>query len=236
MPVKKIIISLIVFCLLLAGCSVSHADSTEDPTPAGGKSSVAAEENVVNTEPAEDARTVTPLPDTTMENLTDAILSVSLGAGNTYVDEDGHTQMELKIYTYDQYDMVDISGLRVGDTVVRHFGEVKVIAKEQDAAGTVYINGGLDNGGFNLVADDSGTFYEIGYNDAKSWYQVGKATLRVSDDFKGTDHADPEQGEVMIHTEDFLTDAVTNYDFTPHNTTIRVEAGQIVEMNRVFTP
>lgn len=236
MYMKKIIILFIAFCILLVGCSGSQADSNEDTTPADDKNSVVVTEDAVAAEPAEDARTVTPLPDTTMENLTDAILSVSLGAGNTYVDEDGHTQMELKIYTYDQYDMVDIASLKVGDTVVRHFGEVKVIAKEQDETGTIYINGGLDNGGFNLVTDDSGTYYEMGYNDAKSWYQVGEATLRVSDDFKGTDCADPEQGEVMIHSEDFLTGAVTNYDFTPYNTTIRVEDGQIVELNRVFTP
>ena len=125
---------------------------------------------------------------------------------------------------------------KVGDTVVRHSGEVKVISKEQNEAGTIYINGGLENGGFDLVTDDCGIFYETGFNDVKGWYEIGEATIRVSADFKGIDNADLEQGEVIIYPGDFLIGAVTNYDFTPYNTTIRVEDGQIVEMNRVFTP
>ena len=48
-------------------------------------------------------------------------------------------QMNLKIYTYDKYDMVDISILKVGDTIVRHSGEVKVISKEKNETGTLSI-------------------------------------------------------------------------------------------------
>jgi hypothetical protein len=182
------------------------------------------------------AQKISPLPDATMENLTDAILSVSLAEGDAYVDETGKMQMDLKIYSYDCYDMVDISNLKVGDTLVRHSDEVQVTSIEQNDAGTVYINGGLDNGGFDLVTDDCGVFYEMGYNDHKNWYQVGEATIRVSADFKGSDCADPELGEVVIYPGDFLVDAVTNYDFTPYNTTIRIEGGQIVEMNRRYIP
>jgi hypothetical protein len=145
-------------------------------------------------------------------------------------------QMDLKVYSYDQYDMVDITNLNVGDTLVRHSGAVKVISKEQNEAGTIYINGGLDNGGFDLVTDDCGTFYEMGYNDHKSWYPVGAATIRVSADFIGIDHADLDLGEVLIYPGDFLIGAVSNYDFTPYNTTIRIEDGQIVEMNRRYIP
>jgi hypothetical protein len=57
--------------------------------------------------------------------------------------------MELKIYTYDKYDMVDIARLKVGDTVVRHSGEVKIISKEKNETGTISINGGFD-----LVTDN----------------------------------------------------------------------------------
>ena len=65
---------------------------------------------------------------------------------------------------------------------------------------------------------------------------MGEATIRVSADFKDSDCADPELGEVVIYPGDFLVDAVTNYDFTPYNTTIRIEGGQIVEMNRRYIP
>ena len=206
---KKISVIFTALFLLLAGCASAQTDP---------------------------AQKISPLPDATMENLTDAILSVSLAEGDAYVDETGKMQMDLKIYSYDCYDMVDISNLKVGDTLVRHSDEVQVTSIEQNDAGTVYINGGLDNGGFDLVTDDCGVFYEMGYNDHKNWYQVGEATIRVSADFKGSDCADPELGEVVIYPGDFLVDAVKNYDFTPYNTTIRIEGGQIVEMNRRYIP
>ena len=76
----------------------------------------------------------------------------------------------------------------------------------------------------------------MGFNDTKNWYPVGEATIRVSADFKGIDRADLELGEVIIYPGDFLIGAVTNYDFTPYNTTIRIENGQIIEMNRRLIP
>ena len=98
------------------------------------------------------------------------------------------------------------------------------------------INGGLENGGFDLVTDDCGIYFETGYNDAKNWYQIGEATIRVSADLTGTDNIDPAQGEVIFYPGSFLVGEVTNYDFTPYNTTIRVEEGQIVEIHRVYVP
>ena len=237
MLTKKIIVLWMVFCLLLTGCAASQKGNGENEIPsdiAASKAMVSSDTD--STEQPEETHTITPLPDTTMENLSDAILSISLDEGDAYVDDSGRMQMDLKIYTYDKYDMVDIANLKVGDTVVRHFGEVKVVSKEQNEAGTIFINGGLENGGLDLVTDDCGIFYETGFNDVKNWYEIGEATIRVSVDFKGVDNADLEQGEVIIYPGDFLIGAVTNYDFTPYNTTIRVEDGQIVEMNRVFTP
>ena len=206
---KRITTLWIVLCLLLAGCAGSQTEET---------------------------RRIMSLPDTTMENLTDAILSVSLEEGDAYVDDTGKMQMDLKIYSYDRYDMVDIAELKVGDTLVRHSGEVKVISKEQGENGRIYINGGLENEGFDLVTDDSGIFYEMGFNDVRNWYPVGEATIRVSADFRGVDRADLDLGEIVIYPGDFLIGAVTNYDFTPYNTTIRVEEGQIVEMTRRYVP
>ena len=236
MKKKQAIALWMAICLSLAGCSGSQTGDA-GTTPAIGPDSVATEDSgTVHAGQPDDARTISPLPDTTMENLTDAILSVSLEEGHAYVDDNGRMQMDLKIYSYDRYDMVDIAALKVGDTLVRHSGEVEVTSIDRNETGTVHINGGLDNGGFDLVTDDCGTFYEMGFSDTKSWYQVGEATIRVSADFMGFDRADLELGEVIIYPGDFLIGAVTNYDFTPYNTTIRVEAGQIVEMNRVYTP
>ena len=161
---KKAIALLIVCCLLLTGCSDSQADPSKNDVSADNNLSAATDIGQ-----SEDVRTIVPLPDTAMENMTDAVLSVSLEEGDAYVDDNGRMQMDLTIYAYDQYDMVDIANLKVGDTIVRHNGEIKVISLEQDETGRIFINGGLDNGGFELVADACGIFYETGYNDHKSW-------------------------------------------------------------------
>ena len=224
---KKIMLLMAVVCLLLAGCR----SSTEADTLA-----TAASESTADTALTETAAVVKPLPDATMENLTDAILAVSLEEGDAYVDDSGIMQMNVKIYTYDKYDMVDISMLKVGDILATHAGELEVTALEQKPDGTVCINGGLDENGIDLVTDDDSVFYEMGFSDAKNWYEVGEATIRVSVDFAGYDHSDLDQGEVIIYPGDFLVGAVTDYNFTPHNTTIRVAEGQIVEMQRRYTP
>jgi hypothetical protein len=208
---KKWMLILAAVCLMLTGCGKGERQS-------------------------EPAVVVKPLPDAVMENLSDAILSVSLEKGDAYVDDTGKMQMKVKVFTYDRYDMVDISVLKEGDTIVTHGGEVEVTAMERSDSGIIYINGGLEEGGFDLVTDESGVFYEVGFNDAKNWYEVGEATIRVSADFEGRDNSDPEQGEVVIYPGDFLVGAVTDYNFTPYNTTIRVQDGQIVELNRVYMP
>ena len=203
---KKLLLVFMIACLLFTGCGIIQSDAV----------------------------TITPLSDTTMENLTDAILSVSLEEGDAYVDDTGKMQMDLKIYTYDKYDMVDVAALEKGDIIVTNAGEVKIKSIERDAEGIVSINGGFADGGLNLVTEDDGIFYEIGAYNEKNWYEVGEATIRVSVDFVGLDYADPEQGEVILYPGSFLINEVTNYNFTPYNTKIRVENGQIVEMHRSY--
>ena len=223
---KRLTALLLALCLLLAGCANSHSEAAPMDAPV-----IEAE-----TEQPAVGKTVLPLPDTTMENLTDAIVAVSLEKGDAYVDDEGILQMDVTIYTYDKYDMVDIAMLEVGDIIAGYAGEVEVISLERNEAGTVFINGGLGEGGFDLVTDDEGVFYELGFSDIKNWYEVGTATLRVSTDMKGIDNADPELGEVTFYPGDLLNDSIENFHFTPHNTTIRIEGGQVVEMNRRYVP
>ena len=243
MKMTKMIVLLMALSLLLVGCISTKADE-EIVVPADTVATEAPEtteateapETTAATEPAEAAKILAPLPDTTMENLTDAILSVSLEEGGAYVDDEGKMQMDLKIYSYDKYDMVDVASMKVGDIIFGHSGKLTVASIEQNDAGVILINGGLDAGGIDLVTDEFGLYYERGHNDAKNWYEVGEATIRVSGDFEGVDNADKEKGEVILYPGSFLVGEVTNYDFTPFNTTIRVENGQIIEMIRCYIP
>lgn len=239
---KKWMVCLVLGCLLLAGCGKSETvkeSSTAAPETTAHmvievETTAAAETTAAET--TEAAVVINPLPDTTMDNLTDAILSVSLEKGDAYVDDEGKLQMDVKIYSYCRYDMIDISMMKVGDKIATHAGEVEITSLERNEVGTIFINGGLEEGGMDLVTDDSGVFFETGFNDVKSWYEVGEATLRVSVDFMGHDTSDLDQGEVTFYPGDFLNDEIKNYDFTPYNTTIRMEAGQVVELHRSYTP
>ena len=227
---KKYILTILALCVILSGCSNSQQINEET-----GASKPEAE--VSETMPVpESAVTIYPLPDSTMDTLENATLAISLEEGDAYVDDTGIMRMEVKIYSYDLFDMVDIAGLKPGDTIVTHSGEVAVSSVERNASGAILINGGLDNGGMELMGDVGGVYYETGYNDAKSWYEVGEATLRVSTDLEFWDNMDLEMGQQIFYAGSFLVGEVTDYHFTPHNTTIRIENGQIVFMERIYTP
>ena len=220
---KSLIIATSILCLLSTGCAKNEAVA-EVP------------QITVVEETAAPVVVINPLPDATMNNLKDAILSISLEEGDAYVDDTGIMQMDVKIYTYDKYDMVDIANLKIGDTIATHDGFVEVSSMEQTDFGTIRINGGLDENGIELDTGDEGYYFESGFNDAKNWYMVGEETIRVSVDFVGYDTSDLEAGEVLLYPGSFLVGEVTNFNFTPHNTTIRVADGQIVEMHRIYTP
>ena len=242
MKMKKLIVLFMACSLLLAGCVSAQADANVVPIDTAAPETTQAPETAATeapetlaTEPTEPSRILAPLPDTTMDHLTDAILAVALEEGGAYVDDEGKMQMDLKIYSYDKYEMVDVANLEEGDMIFGHSGAVTITSIEQSGT-TISINGGLNGDGFDLVTDEDGVFYERGYNDSKNWYEVGTATIRVSVDFEGVDKIDPEKGEVVLYPGSFLVGEVTNYDFTPYNTTIRVENGQIVEMIRSYIP
>ena len=234
---RKILLLPLILGVLLSGCRVSERKpETQAVPPTETAASMESAAPVETSAPTASGVTIYPLPDTTMDNLSDAILAVSLSEGDAYVDDTGKMQMDLTIYTYDKYDLVDISYLKEGDTIVTHAGAVEITSLQYQQDGTICINGGLYEDGFDLDTDDSGVYYECGYNDTKNWHEIGKATIRVSADFEYHDTSDLELGEVLYFPGSFLIGEVTNYDFTPYNTTIRVENGQIIEMHRVYVP
>jgi hypothetical protein len=236
MPVRKRLLLMIVICLLLTGCGGAAPGTNTAGSQSGAVqpgTSVPAESDTTTApvEQTEPAAVVRPLPDTTMEQLTDAILSVSLAEGDVYLDDTGKLQMKVKIYACDAYDAAQVTRLKVGDTLVTHGGEVSVSSVACSENGSLYINEGLQ-----LTPGTGGIFHAVGADGGEDWYEIGQATLRVSADFTGYDHADPKVGEDIFYAGDFLGGAVTDYSFTPDNTTIRVEDGQVVELNRIYIP
>lgn len=212
----SIILILILCFSLLAGCKTQTENNN-------------AETN---------AKVVNPLPETIDVNkLDNCTVAVSLEKDDAFVDDNGKMQMKVTVFTYDLYDMVDIASLNENDVIVRKNEEVKVTKLERLDSGLVRINGGEENGGFDLVSSDSTVYYETGMNDIKAYNELGNVTLPVSDEFEYIDESDLDAEEKTYYPGDFLTDdAGIEYNFSPNNTSIVIENGTIIKMNKVYMP
>ena len=242
---KKMILLMTILCCLLAACgSPNPSETIAVPTVAD------PEPPLLTTEPTQiptDAPTeapvaavIMPLPTTLdVNSLDNCTVAVSLEQDGAYYGS-GITQiptMNVTVYTYDLYDMVDIAALSGGDTILIQDEEVVIEALERTENGDIIINGGLDMGGFELRTDENTVYYEVGYSDAKYWRELGEFSGEVSADFIFTDTSDLDKGPVTYTFDDLVN---VNYDplpgFGPQNTTITIQDGYIISMERVYTP
>ena len=242
---KKMLFLLAVLCFLLAACgSPNSSETIAVPTVAETEPPLSLTEPV---QPPADAPAeapvspvVRPLPVTLdISNLDNCTVAVSLEQGDAYYGS-GITQiptMRITVYTYDLYDIVDIATLSGGDTILIRGSEVIVEALDRAENGDVLINGGLDMGGYELRTDENTVYYETGYSDIKSWYELGTAELEVSENFVFTDSSDLDQEPVTYTFDDLVSQHETLNDvFGPQSTTVIVENGYIISMERVYTP
>ncbi len=216
---KKTLSIILVFILslgLFAGCSTQTKNKNEDVGT-----------NVIK-----------PLPETLdISALDNSTVAVSLGKGDTKLSDSGKMVMDVTVYSYELYDMVDIASIKENDVIVRKNEEVTITEVERLDSGLVRINGGEENGGFDLVSNDSTVYYETGMNDIKAYYEIGKVTLPVSDEFEYIDESNPDAEAKIYYSGDFLTDDFEiEYSFTPNNTSIVIENGTIIKMNKVYMP
>ena len=179
-----------------------------------------------------------PLPETIdTNNLDNCTVAAAFEKGDAYVNDLGETVMDLTVYTYEAYDMVDIASLKENDIIVRQNKKVLIEEIEQLDTGLVRINGGEEKGGFTLTSNDSTIYYEVGMSDRKGYYESGKVSLPVSDEFVYFDESVLGSEPKLFYAEDFLKDNEgLEYNFTPYNTSVTVENGIVVKMVRSFTP
>ena len=191
---------------------------------------------IENNEP--NAKVIKPLPETLdINKLENCTLPVSLEKGDAYVDDNGDTVMDVTVYSYDLYDMIDVASLGEGDVILRKNEEVKVTELERLESGLIRINGGEENGGVDLISNNDTVYYEVGMNDMKAYYELGKVTLPVSDEFEYIDESTPEAEAKIYYPGDFVTDdADIEYNFSPNNTSIVIENGTIIKMNKTYMP
>ncbi len=215
----------------------NQSEQQEEAAESQQNSSAADSEQATASEEKESAA-ITPLPVTIdITKLEDCTVAISLEKGDFYVDKTGSVMMDVTVFVYDVYDMVDVSLMKEGDTILRNQESVLISSIERNESGSVLINGGLDNGGFDLHTEDNTVYYERGYSDMKSYYELGKVSLPVSPDFIYNDASDLDKDAVLFRSEDFLNGAIgIDYNFNANDTTIQIEGGYVTAMTRVYTP
>lgn len=172
-----------------------------------------------------------------INNLQDHTFHAGFEAKDIYLDENGMLVIKMHVYDYDLYDMVDISTLEIGDTIVFSGKPVQITSLESDTYG-VRINGGYEKDGYNLMPSESGVYFETLASDAKVFQDLGEVILPVGQDFVFTDDSDLEHPGTEYLAGDLITD-VSEWDttFNPNATTITVDSkGDVIAMNKGYMP
>ena len=230
--VLAILLALSVLALSACAAKQANSDTQKDSNTAETEQKPGSEQTE---QPAQGAKRIEPLAESLDLNaLTDATVAASFGAEDIS-EKDGKTEITLTVYDYDIYDIVDISLLAVGDTIVVD-GKDMVVASREDKDGFVTINGGLEQGGVDLTSDDSGVYYAVGMDDAKSYHELGRITVPVAEGFVLTDNSDPEHPDETYTASDLAKLAGEGVGFTANNTQATIEHGELTVLARSYTP
>ena len=235
---KKVLAILLALSVLaLSACAAKqvNSDTQKDVSAETAAPSADPEQTEDAQQSAQEAKRIEPLAESLDLNaLTDATVAASFGAENIS-KKDGKMEITLTVYDYDVYDMVDVAQLAVGDTIVVD-GKDMVVASREDKDGFVTINGGLEQGGVDLTSDDSGVYYAVGMDDAKSYHELGKITVPVVDGFVLTDNSDLERPDETYAASDLAKLAASEPGFTANNTLATIEHGELTVLARSYTP
>ena len=262
---KCLIVSLMLLSLLtLAACGTTQSDTTDtaDTADTADSSQTAADttqdaqdnaqndaqgdtqENAQNdtqegsTDSSKNDGKIKPLPDALdLSSLTSGTVAASFDA-SSLKEVDGQLQLSFTVYNYEKFDAADISGLKAGDVLVIS-GREMTVASVQASDGYVTVNGGEEAGGvlFSLDAS-SNTYYVMGMDDSKTYYEKGQLTFPVADTCVLTDDADfehpgqttPASGLPKLLAQDDI------YGFDPQSTTVTLKNSQITAIYRGFLP
>lgn len=256
---KCLIVSLMLLSLLtLAACGTTQGDTTDTADTADSSQTAAdtTQDNAQNdaqgdtqenaqsdtqegsTDSGKNDGKIKPLPDALdLNSLTSGTVAASFDA-SSLKEVDGQLQLSFTVYNYEKFDAADISGLKAGDVLLVSGREMTVVSV-QASDGYVTVNGGEEAGGvlFSLDAS-SNTYYVMGMDDSKTYYEKGQLTFPVADTCVLTDDADfehpgqttPASGLANLLAQDDI------YGFDPQSTTVTLKNSQITAIYRGFLP
>lgn len=256
---KCLIVSLMLLSLLtLAACGTTQGDTTDstDSSQTAADTTQDAQDTAQNdaqgntqenaqnntqegsTDSSKNDGKIKPLPDELdLSSLTSGTVAASFDA-SSLKEVDGQLQLSFTVYNYEKFDAADISGLKAGDVLVVS-GREMTVASVQASDGYVTVNGGEEAGGvlFSLDAS-SNTYYVMGMDDSKTYYEKGQLTFPVADTCVLTDDADFEHPGQTTPASDLpkLLAQDDIYGFNPQSTTVTLKNSQITAIYRGFLP
>ena len=252
---KCLIVSLMLLSLLtLAACGTTQGDTTDstDSSQTAADATHDAQDTAPNdaqddtqknaqNDTQEGSRIdgkIKPLPDALdLSSLTSGTVAASFDA-SSLKEVGGQLQLSFTVYNYEKFDAADISGLKAGDVLVVS-GREMTVASVQASDGYVTVNGGEEAGGvlFSLDAS-SNTYYVMGMDDSKTYYEKGQLTFPVADTCVLTDDADFEHPGQTTPASDLpkLLAQDDIYGFDPQSTTVTLKNSQITAIYRGFLP
>ena len=191
------------------------------------------------TEPENAPKAIAPISaNIDINNLPDGVYPVAFNRGDLFNGASGVYMNAVHIYRQDVYAADDVNALAVGDTITVEGEPVPVLTLNQDEYG-ISVNEDQDARAFYLVpTEDNSGFVVLGMNDLSTYTDLGMTTLKVDPSATFTDAWDIENDPVTVGFEDIVATMQNsgNEYFVCYNTTVRVEAGKVVEIKRDYVP
>ena len=235
---KMLAVTAILAVGILAGCGSSS--STASSTASSAASSTAASSAAASETTGTNA--VEPIEvDETIDALQNGDSAYKVHAGITNVSDDSVT---LEVYAYDAYEQEEIEALQAGGVLRAHneqtgeLEDVTIDSIEQDEHGGYTINGGIEEGGVDLVLDHD-VYRTMTFDDYPIYYKAGELTLPLAGDVTLSDSsADPQAVAVETNGAAAVAEAIQAEPdgWNCNNTTVETQNGEVSSINRIWVP
>lgn len=147
--------------------------------------------------------------------------------------------LTMTVFSEDIYDAVEISLLKIGDTLV-FGGERMVVDSIAEEGDIIVVNGGMEEGGAWLRSNGGGTYRAVQFDDHSLYTTIGKVEIPLADDFVFIDCGDypTDPSDTIREGQKCYIEALDGdkKEFSCLNTRVLIEKGLITEINRHWIP
>ena len=183
-------------------------------------------------------------PQFTELNTTDATCPAAFSRD----DLKGGVLNNVRLFTEDLYDIVDVSKMAVGDTFEAEGKTITIETIEQNKFGDIDINGGFEaENGYTLTnPEDTNGWTTTGYDDFCTYTERGTVSLDLAENVTFTDKWELDMAAIEAGQKPLVAqgiEAVTraimeseNDSFNERNTELVIENGKVVEITRTYNP